>query len=123
MCSAHQNDGGQHGEPQGATGECHRMKFDSLDNYLLDKRGSKADVIAELLADRSTDPPAAPFYRALEMLGAKIDDQALIALRLVLAGKPPEDDAVRRLRSSVAAARLGGEGAAQARRAYAEEVS
>ncbi|MBC5816301.1 MAG: hypothetical protein GIW97_07140 [Candidatus Eremiobacteraeota bacterium] len=99
------------------------MKFDSLDDYLLDKRGSKADVIAGLLDERADDPQAAPFYRALEMLGAKIDDQALIALRLVLAGKSPEDDAVRRLRSNVAASREGGDRAAEARRAYEQQLA
>ncbi|MFN2527100.1 MAG: hypothetical protein ABR584_00085 [Candidatus Baltobacteraceae bacterium] len=99
------------------------MKFDSLDNYLLDKRGSKADVIAGLLASRSDDSHAAPFYRALELLGAKVDDQALIALRLVLAGKPAQDDAVRRLRSTVTASREGGEGAAPARLAYEQELA
>jgi len=99
------------------------MKFDSLDNYLLDRRGSKADVIARLLDQRSDDPHAAPFYRAMEMLGAKIDDQALIALRLVLAGKAPEDEAVRRLRSTVAASRGGGDQAPEARRAYEQELA
>jgi len=99
------------------------MKFDSLDNYLLDKRGSKADVIASLLANRSDDPHAAPFYRALELLGAKADDQALMALRLVLAGKPAQDDAVRRLRSTVVIAREGGDGAVSARLAYERELA
>ncbi len=98
------------------------MQFDSLDDYLLDKRGNKADVIAGLLAERSEDPQAAPFYRALEILGAKAADEALIALRLVLAGKAAADDAIRRLRQNVATSRSGGEGAEQARAAYKKEV-
>jgi hypothetical protein len=98
------------------------MQFDSLDDYLLHKRGSKADVISGLLLERSQDPHAAPFYRALEMVGAKVADEALIALRLVLAGKSPSDDAVRRLREKVAVARSGGDGAQEAQAAYHEEL-
>lgn len=98
------------------------MTFDSVDNYLLQNHGSKAEVIAELLRERSEDPQAAPFYRALEMLGARVADEALIALRLVLAGKEPQDEAVKRVRAFVAASRAGGELATVARVDYAGEM-
>jgi len=74
------------------------------------------------LADRSDDPAAAPFYRALELLGARVADEALIALRVVLAGKAPADDVVKRMRESVAASRAPGEAAAEARQAYEREL-
>ncbi len=98
------------------------MTFDSIDNYLLKNAGSKPDVIAGLLAERSTQPQAAPFYRALEMLGARVADEALIALRLVVAGKEPADDAVKRVRELIALSRTGGESAPEAREAYAREM-
>jgi hypothetical protein len=63
--------------------------------------------VAAVLADRQTIPAAQPFYRALELLGAKVADEALIALRLALAGRPVDDDGVRGLRGSLAAARTG----------------
>jgi hypothetical protein len=90
-----------------------RMGLELVDRYLLGEPVSKPDVVAALLAERSDDPAAAPFYRAFEAVGARAADEAFIALRLVLAGKPPEDDAVRRLRGLTAVARAGraGDGA------------
>ena len=79
--------------------------LEMLDGYLLGERLSKADVIATLLAGRSSLPAAAPFYRALEAVGPRAADEALIALRLVLAGLPPEDERVRRLRAIAARAK------------------
>ncbi|MDQ6929969.1 MAG: hypothetical protein M3126_04805 [Candidatus Eremiobacteraeota bacterium] len=99
------------------------MSLDSVDGYLLENRGTKADVIAGLLKERSDDAVAAPFYRALEILGARVADEALIALRLVLAGKAPEDDAVKRVRAHVAASRSNGPAAQEARVEYAREMA
>ena len=94
-----------------------------IDGYLLGDPISKAEAIAALLAARSPLPAAAPFYRALEAVGARAADEALIALRLVLAGKPPEDDRVRRLRALSAKARSEkGADRAAARAAYLDEL-
>lgn len=98
------------------------MEFDSLDNYLLDGSGSKADLIEKLLQSRDERAEAAPFYRALEILGAKAADEALMALRLVLAGKPAEDESIKRMRKNVAASRHGGPDAGQAREDYFRQV-
>ena len=68
-----------------------------------------------MLADRQPIAAAQPFYRALELLGAKVADEALIALRLALAGQAVDDDGVRGLRASLAGARAGD---AAARAAY-----
>ncbi len=81
------------------------MEFEAIDRYLLGEPISKAGVIADLLARRSPLPAAAPFYRALEAVGTRAADEALIALRLVLAGFPPSDERVRRLRTLTAIAR------------------
>lgn len=81
------------------------MNFATVDGYLLGAPISKTDVVAELLAERSDNPAAAPFYRALEAVGVRAADEAFIALRLVLAGYAPEDGAVRRLRALSAVAR------------------
>jgi hypothetical protein len=99
-----------------------KMEFDLLDRYLLSAQGSKAEVVDALLARPSDDPAAAPFYRALARIGARAADEALIALRLVLAGKKPADERVRALRKHAADARAGGEEAASARDAYFAEL-
>ncbi|MGB8264705.1 MAG: hypothetical protein WCE44_00055 [Candidatus Velthaea sp.] len=95
------------------------MAFHPIDGYLLDGEPSKAPAIAAVLAERSDLPAAAPFYRALAIVGAKAADEALIALRLVLGGRPPDDDAIRRVRAILTRVRSGDE---QARAAYAAEV-
>jgi hypothetical protein len=81
------------------------MQFHAIDSYLLDGRPSKSEAIAAALRERVTAEPALPFYRALEAVGERAADEALIALRLVIAGKPADDDAVRRLRGLAALAR------------------
>lgn len=78
---------------------------DLADDYLLGEPVSKPAVIAALLTDRSSAPAAAPFYRALEAIGVRAADEAIVALRLVLAGKPASDAAVRRLRDLARVAR------------------
>jgi hypothetical protein len=89
------------------------MPFHAIDGYLLDGRPAKIEAIAAALRERVTAEAAQPFYRALEAVGARAADEALIALRLVIAGKSPDDDAVRRLRSLAMLAR-GADGTAQA---------
>ncbi|GAC1417310.1 MAG: hypothetical protein NVSMB64_27210 [Candidatus Velthaea sp.] len=81
------------------------MQFHPIDGYLLDGRPDKATAIAQALQTRVTDEGALPFYRALEAVGVRAADEALLALRLVIAGHAPEDDAVRRLRGLAALAR------------------
>ena len=98
------------------------MEFELLDRYLLSAEGSKAAVVDALLQHPSDDPAAAPFYRALGRIGARAADEALIALRLVLAGKKPADDNVRALRELIQKSRAGGEQAAPARDAYFTEL-
>lgn len=90
-----------------------------IDAYLLDGRPAKAEVIAALLAERSELERVQPFYRALEALGKRVADEALIALRLALNDRPPGDDAIRTLRGAVAKARQGD---AAARAAYLAAV-
>ncbi|HXP92860.1 MAG TPA: hypothetical protein VN905_05270 [Candidatus Binatia bacterium] len=94
----------------------------AIDGYLLDGHPSKARAIEALLAARSDDQKAAPFYRALEMVGARAADEALIALRLVLAGVDSDDEHVKRLRGLVKTVRAGGSAADGARAAYAAEI-
>ncbi len=86
------------------------MTFDFLDRYLLDDRPEKAQIVDRLLKQRSGVPAAAAFYRGIEMLGAKTPDLTLIALRLVLAGKPADDASVVRLRDIVQRARTQNDG-------------
>ena len=81
------------------------MTFELVDRYLLGEPVSKAEVVADALAHRSTDLAAAPFYRALEAVGVRAADEAFVALRLVLAGAAPSDGRVRRLRALAALAR------------------
>ncbi len=95
------------------------MDLHPLDGYLLDACPGKAEAIAAALAERSDDPQAQPFYRALERIGAKAADEALLALRLVLSGRAPSDDAIRALRETRARAQAGD---AAARTAYLRAV-
>jgi hypothetical protein len=83
------------------------MALHPIDGYLLDSRPSKDEAVAAVLADRQALAGAQPFYRALDLLGSNVADEALIALRLALAGRPVDDDGVRRLRAHLAAARTG----------------
>lgn len=83
------------------------MDFELLDGYLLDGRPSKSEVLLKLLEVRPAAEGAAPFYEGMERLGARTPDLALIALRLVLAGRKADDTAVTRLRDLIALARAG----------------
>jgi hypothetical protein len=81
------------------------VAFETIDRYLLGDPISKAAALEAALADRSAAPAAAAFYRALEAVGVRAADEAFIALRLILVGKPASDDNVRRLRALSAVAR------------------
>jgi hypothetical protein len=87
------------------------MDFELIDGYLLDGVPSKSDVVRALLRTRPLAEGAAPFYEGMERLGARTPDLALIALRLVLAGRKADDGSVARLRDLVARARAGDESA------------
>jgi hypothetical protein len=89
------------------------MDFELLDSYLLTGAPSKAEVVRELLERRPHAPGASPFYEGMQRLGARTPDLALLALRLVLAGKKADDEAVKWLRGVVERARAG-DGAARA---------
>ncbi len=78
------------------------MKFDFIDNYLLEGLPAKEDTIRQILETPVPLPAATPFYRALQALGARVADEAIMALRLVLAGKQPTDERVKRLRDAAA---------------------
>ena len=98
------------------------MGLHPIDGYLLDGVPGKSAAVAAILADRSAAPPAQPFYRALEALGANVADEALIALRIATLGKTPDDDGIRAFRSQIVAAR-GGDPAARAAYLAAVETS
>jgi hypothetical protein len=90
-----------------------------IDGYLLDGSPSKDQAVAAVLADRSPVAAAQAFYRALDLLGPRVADEALIALRLALIGEAVDDDGVLRLRGHLTAARTGD---AEARAAYLAAV-
>jgi hypothetical protein len=92
--------------------ESHRVELHPLDGYLLDGVPGKAEAIAAALRERSDDPKAQPFYRALQAVGVRAADEALLALRIVLGGGTPDDatiiaarDARRRVKAGEEAAR------------------
>jgi hypothetical protein len=47
-----------------------------IDGYLLDGRPPKDEAVAAVLAERRPVPAAAAFYRALDLLGARVADEA-----------------------------------------------
>jgi hypothetical protein len=83
------------------------MDFELLDGYLLDGAPSKAEVVRKILDARPSAGSAAAFYEGIQRLGARTPDLALIALRLVLAGRKADDATVAWLRDVVARARAG----------------
>jgi hypothetical protein len=98
------------------------MDFNLLDRYLLDGTPPKAQVVKDILKNRAEVPGTAAFYQGIQLLGPKTPDLTLIALRLVLAGKPADDVHVVRLRGLVARARAKGIDAKSAVDAYYEEL-
>lgn len=76
---------------------------ESIDAYFFEGVPSKAGLIERVLAERSPLPAAQPYYRAFEAVGTRAADEALLALRLVLAGLPAEDERVKSLREAVRA--------------------
>lgn len=98
------------------------MEFHFLDRYLLEGTPSKAQVVKDLLKERADVPGAAAFYQGIHMLGPKTPDLTLIALRLVLAGKPADDVHVVRLRHLSERARAKGIDAQSAIDAYYKEL-
>jgi hypothetical protein len=87
------------------------VELHPLDGYLLDGQPGKAEAIAAALRDRSPDSRAQPFYRALETVGARAADEALLALRLVLGGKVAGDDTIVEARAARARVKAGEAGA------------
>lgn len=94
-----------------------------LDSYLLDGTPSKGEVVRALLVSQVDVPGAAAFYTGIETLGAKSPDLALIALRVVLAGKKADDETVVRIRSIIDRTRAKGIDQASAREAYYRELA
>lgn len=90
------------------------VELHPLDGYLLDGSPAKADAIAAALRERSPDPKAQPFYRALETVGARAADEALLALRLILGGKSADDESIVAARAARARAKAGEPGAREA---------
>jgi hypothetical protein len=88
------------------------MDFELLDGYLLTGAPPKAEVVRKLLEQRPDAPGASPFYEGMQRLGARTPDLALLALRLVLAGKKADDETVKWLRGVAERARSG-DGAAR----------
>jgi hypothetical protein len=98
------------------------MDFNFLDRYLLEGAPPKAQVVKDLLKEPAGVPGAAAFYQGIRMLGPKTPDLTLIALRLVLAGKPADDAHVVRLRDLSERARAKGPDAQSAVDGYYQEL-
>ncbi len=96
------------------------MDFVLLDRYLLDGEPAKADLVAALEASADLPPAARPFVEGMRMLGTRAPELSFVALRLVLAGQPADDERVVALRGLVERARAGGPDAAAARATYAK---
>jgi hypothetical protein len=90
------------------------VELHPLDGYLLDGSPGKADAIAAALRQRSPDPKAQPFYRALETIGARAADEALLALRVILGGNTADDETIVAARAARARAKAGEPGAREA---------
>jgi hypothetical protein len=87
------------------------MDFELIDGYLLDGTPPKGEIVRELLEHRPGAQSARAYYEGLQQLGARTPDLALMALRLVLAGRKADDAAVKQLRDVLARAHGGDAGA------------
>jgi hypothetical protein len=87
------------------------MELHPLDGYFLDGVPTKAEAIRAALEQRSSEPRAQPFYRALDAVGVRAADEALLALRLVLGGNAATDEAVIAARAALRRVRSGDPGA------------
>jgi hypothetical protein len=85
------------------------MDFELLDAYLLSGTPPKSEVVRRLLQAPPLAEGAAAFCEGMQRLGARTPDLALIALRLVVAGKKADDASVSHLRDLVTRARNGDE--------------
>ena len=94
-----------------------------MDRYLLEQAASKAEIVKDVLRHRAALPAAAAFYEGIRLLGSRTPDLTFIALRLVLAGKPADDERVTRLRDIVQRARGTGPDRQAAVQAYYEELA
>jgi hypothetical protein len=113
----------EHAEQGSSRGEFHGMQFDFLDGYLLNGVPSKAQVVKKLLSEPADVAGASAFYQGIRMLGPKTPDLALIALRLVLAGKTADDASVVRVREIIDRARAKGSDSQGALTDYRKELS
>lgn len=98
------------------------MDFELLDRYLLDGTPAKGDLVRALLAAPQPPPAARAFLEGMRMLGARTPDLSFVALRLVLAGQPADDERVVALRALLERARKDGPEGARARAEYAEAL-
>jgi hypothetical protein len=89
-----------------------------IDGYFLRGTPQRSGLVAQLLAARASAEAARPFYEGFRILGARVPDLSLIALRLVLAGRRADDDAVKNLQAIVERIRKGGAQAQAARSEY-----
>ena len=96
------------------------MDFELLDGYLLDHKPEKPELVRRLLSAPSQAAGARAFYEGMRLLGQRTPDLTFVALRLVLAGKRADDEAVTRLRGLVERARKGD---AAARDEYRDAVA
>jgi hypothetical protein len=78
-----------------------------IDAYLLGEQRDRESVFRKL-ATWTTDIEAAmPILRAIVMVGSRAADESLMALRLILGGRPVNDEAVASIRKAVTALRQG----------------
>lgn len=96
------------------------MQFDLLDSYLLTGTPEKRKVVNGVEKACAGIPAAKPFLEGIRILGARTPDLSLIALRLVLAGKPANDQTVLELKQAVDEARAAGPGRETAAGRYHE---
>lgn len=94
------------------------MKFELLDGYLLHGTPAKSEVVRRLLDEGPPVPAAAAFFEGMRLLKDRTPDLSLLALRLVLAGRPADDAAVLALRELSGRARAGGEDGRNAEAAF-----
>ncbi len=91
-----------------------------IDAYFLGTERNRDAVFSQLGAWSPEIPSAVALVRAIAQVGSRAADESLMALRAVLAGHPPSDNAVQIIKRAVQALRTG---EAQARAQYEAAVA
>ena len=91
-----------------------------IDRFLLGEEPDRAAVFAQVATWEPEQEAASPIVRAIKLIGDRAANESLMALRIIIAGHPLEDEHLHALRSIL---KRHSDGDTTARQAYDELLS